>query len=67
MQVKEDLIGTEWKCPRCKSLETVTKDGIQHSCLGYYINKRLDMLWNDELAYEEFRKLERKLIYGTNN
>jgi hypothetical protein len=64
MNCKEDLIGTEWKCPQCKGIEVITKDGIVHSCCSYYTNKRLDMLWNDHLAYEELKQYQYKFLYN---
>ena len=64
MESQFDLIGTTWKCPRCKQEEIITKDGVVHSCPGSWICKRLDQLWDDYLAYEEFRKIERKFLYG---
>jgi hypothetical protein len=45
MKSQQDLIGTTWKCPRCEEEVVITKDGVTHSCPGYWIKIRLDQLW----------------------
>ena len=64
MNCKEDLIGTGWECPRCKVVEVITKDGIVHSCHNSYINKRLDMIWEDTLNLNKFIEIQKRLISG---
>jgi hypothetical protein len=61
MNSQFDLVGTIWKCPRCEEEIVITKDGVTHSCPGYWIKIRLDQLYE---IRREFDNMKRKVFYG---
>jgi len=60
--MKEDYIGSKWKCPWCGKKEKVTKDGFKHSCKNYIENRTLE-----EVAFirDWEKKREIKFWFGT--
>jgi|WetSurSiteA1Bulk_404760.scaffolds.fasta_scaffold91558_2 hypothetical protein len=67
---KEDLIGTEWKCPRCSEIQIITIDGIDHMCQDpgwHWWCPTLQRVYEDHLAYKSFRKYQSNLLYGNNS
>jgi hypothetical protein len=53
MMCKEDLIGTEWKCPNCTDFEIITNEGIVHHCVNYSIVLRLEQLFDKQNKINE--------------
>lgn len=56
MNNQQDLIGTTWKCSYCNEEVFVTKDGVTHSCPGYWIKIRLDQLW--EISKDNKKRID---------
>ncbi len=54
--VKSDLIGTEWKCPRCGSTEIITTEGIEHWGMDHFERMSLEILfWLKEKSTKQVR------------
>jgi len=61
MKSKEDLIGTEWKCPKCNEIEIININGVDHKCNKYWDGSSLKELFEMK---EYYTKLNRKIFYG---
>lgn len=53
-----DLIDTIWECSRCGDKVVITKEGVTHSCPGYWIKIRLDQLWEIYRNSAKFRSIK---------
>ena len=64
---KEELIGQEFKCPRCKESILVTTEGINHTCntpKHFWIMQSLEQYFRYVKYYEQLRRNDLKFLYG---
>lgn len=63
MNCKEDLIGTQWKCPYigCGGTEIITEEGVKHEGTNHSVYNTLEQIFKFR---QHFNELHRKMIYG---